>query len=207
MEVQAFENTRWGTKPQQEQFRHTAALKLIKGGLVLDVGCGDGFFLSLLKKAGLEAEGIDISDIAVAHARDRGLTARQGDFAREPLPFKDHSFSTVVALDVLEHVYDPLRVLEEMKRVTAGTIIISVPNFSSLPSRLQTLLGKVPENNRPHKGHIYWFNWLVLSALLQKSGLTLLRTRINAPWGLTFLGRIFPNLFALSYVIETKPHA
>jgi methionine biosynthesis protein MetW len=201
MEVQSFENTRWGTKPQQEQFRHTAALKLIQEGPVLDVGCGDGFFLSLLKKSGMEAEGIDISDIAVAHVQDRGLIARQGDFAHEPLPFKDHSFSTVVALDVLEHVYDPLRLLEEMKRVTKGTVIISVPNFSSLPSRLQTLLGKVPENNRPHKGHIYWFNWPVLNTLLHASGLKVESCATNAPWSLTFLARLWPNLFALSFVV------
>lgn len=210
MSVQHFENTRWSTHSQKPEFRHRAALELIQKGPVLDVGCGDGLFLSLCRGKGIDARGVDFSNVAVSHCREQGLKAEQVDVTLGSLPFSDREFPTVVALDVLEHVYDPSPLIAEMKRISSGSVIIGVPNFSSLPARLQTLFGRVPENNRPNKGHIYWFNYSVLRALVEKNGLHITELRVNAPWEgaplLSFitrsLARFFPNLFALSFVVE-----
>lgn len=209
MDVQTFENIRWSEKPQRAEFRHRAAVGLVPKGTALDVGCGDGLLLMMLGQKGVVAKGIDLSDVAVAQCKAKGLTALQGDFTKDPLPFADRSFDTVIALDVLEHVYDPEAVLKEMIRVSSKNIIIGVPNFSSLPARLQTLFGKVPENNHPHKGHIYWFNWMVLTTLVRKNNLRIIELRVNAPWervpvvGMMTksLACAFSNLFALSFVI------
>jgi len=54
-------------------------------------------------------------------------------------------------LDILEHLYYPKALLLEASRV-ADKVIFSVPNFSSLPARMQTLFGLVPENNTAKKG-------------------------------------------------------
>src|ERR1043166_2084581 len=91
--------------------------------------------------------GLDISEQAVQKCKTAGLDARVFDFAGQPLPFQDRSFDSVVALDVLEHLYDPAQVLREAFRVSRKRVIVSVPNFNSLPARLQVLLGRVPENN------------------------------------------------------------
>lgn len=212
MSVQDFENKRWGAYRQKKEFRHSAALALASDGPLLDIGCGDGLFLSLCKEKGIEAEGVDVSDTAVAHCAAQGLQATRADLLSHPLPFKDGTFHTVVALDVLEHVYTPETLLAEMKRVSAKNLVIGVPNFSSLPARLQTLFGKVPENNRPHKGHVYWFNWPVLKNLTEKHELRIVARRMNAPWStkplvgslLEWCAGMWPNLFALSFVITCE---
>lgn len=210
MSTKAFEDTRWSTTPQKKEFRHECALLLTQEGPVLDVGCGDGLMLASYKERGIEAEGIDLSDVAVRLCLEKGLKATQGDFTTTPLPFRDDTFHTVIALDVLEHVYNPEYVLGEIARVTNTSAIISVPNFSSLPARLQVLFGRVPENNRPNKGHVYWFTWSVLNALLAKHSLQLDVVAVNTPWErypavggvMKWLGNIFPSFFALSFVVQ-----
>lgn len=212
MNVKAFENERWSTKKQSPEFRHGAAVRLVQKAPALDVGCGDGLFLSMLKKKNIKAEGIDLSEEAVARCHEQGLSAVVGDFA-EALPYADDSFATVVALDVLEHLYAPEKLLQEMKRVSSANLLIAVPNFSSLPARIQTALGKVPENNRPNKGHIYWFNWHTLRRMLKSHNLVITSLAVNAPWERVpllgaiskSLARLFPNLFALSFVVVCSP--
>lgn len=60
------------------------------------------------------------------------------------LPFPDGSFDLVVCKDILEHVLEPLAVLNEARRVLRdnGAIVISVPNHFYWPMRLRVLLGK-----------------------------------------------------------------
>lgn len=210
MDVRTFENRRWSEARQKAQFRHRAALSLVAGGTVLDVGCGDGLLMRMLRGKGIQdVSGVDISDVAAAQCRADGFSVAVADIASEPLPFADGSFSCVVILDVLEHVYDPETLLRECARVASTSVIIGAPNFSSLPSRLQVLAGRVPENNAPHKGHVYWFSWPVLEALLTKCGLTPVGVRFNAPWEripvigriTSMLARMRPAIFALSFVV------
>ena len=212
MNTKDFEDKRWSAFKQKIEFRHRAALSLLPHGEVLDIGCGDGLLLRLLREKGIAARGIDLSEAAVAICCADGLEVTAHDFTVKPLPLPDHSIEYVVALDVLEHVYDPAAILAEMARVASAAVIIGVPNFSSLPARLQVLAGRVPENNRPNKGHIYWFNWRVVSALAAKCGLHIAEMRVNAPWermpiidgAMHQFAEWFPNLFALSFVVRLE---
>jgi methionine biosynthesis protein MetW len=212
MSTQDFEDNRWTTTPQKKEFRHTTALELTPLGTVLDVGCGDGLLLEMYAEKDIRAEGVDISNVAVEVCHKKGFTATKNDFTSEPLPFGDGSFDTVVALDVLEHVYSPEKVLSEMNRVAKTSIVISVPNFGSLPARIQVLLGRVPENNAPNKGHLYWFTWKVLTELLAQEHLVIEEGRFNTTWeqvpvlGLITkaLARMYPSMFALSFVVRCR---
>jgi methionine biosynthesis protein MetW len=203
MDAQTFENARWQSSDQKVQFRHHASLNLISEGTVLDVGCGDGLFLNMLKEKGIDARGVDFSGEAIQKCATKGVQASKHDLS-EPLPFPDGTFDWVVALDVLEHQYDPLSLLKEMTRVSRRNVIVGVPNFSSLPARLQTLSGMVPENNKPHKGHVYWFNYSVLLGLAAKARLEITKCAMNTFRPATVFGgtfpNLFPNLFALSFV-------
>jgi len=117
----------------------------------------------------------------------------------------------VVLLDVLEHLYQPPNILQEARRV-AKEVVVAVPNFNSLPARLQTLLGRVPENNLAKKGHIYWFNLDVLQKMLKETGWQIMETKNNTFFEryfllkniFRFLAEVFPNLIALSFVIKAK---
>jgi methionine biosynthesis protein MetW len=208
--VKAFEDDRWSTRGSVLGFRHTAALQVIGEGSVLDLGCGDGILLSRLGKKNPGSCGLDISPEAVKRCAAQGIAAEVFDFSAEALPFPDASFDYVVMLDVLEHVYDPARLLSEAARVSRASLIISVPNFNSLPARIQVLVGRVPENNTPRKGHIYWFNYRVLRGILDGAHLTILSMKANTVYGSVpilgtvtrFLCGAFPDLFALSFVIR-----
>lgn len=212
MSTELFENHRWSTTPQKKEFRHDMALELAPKGIALDVGCGDGLLLQMLSEKGIEVQGVDISDVAVDVCTQKGFTVSKSDFTTDALPFGDGTFDTVIALDVLEHVYNPEKLLAEMDRVAKSAIVISVPNFASFPARMQVLLGKVPENNKPNKGHLYWFTWKVLKDLLAREHLIIHEARFNTVWqNVPILGLIMrkmavwcPSLFALSFVISTK---
>src|ERR687890_36517 len=99
---------------------------------ILDVGCGTGANLLMLSKYG-EAEGVDISEDALAFCRERGLDkVKLG--AAEELPYEDGSFDLVTALDVVEHMDDDLGGLKEMRRVLrpGGRVLLFVPTFMFL---------------------------------------------------------------------------
>lgn len=211
MNVKQFENNRWLRDDQAICFRHEAALDMIDSGTVLDLGSGDGLFLLLLKQKGISGQGLDISEEGVAKTRAKGIEASAFDF-NDKIPFQDNTFDTVVMLDLLEHLYAPEKLLGEAIRVSKKSLVISVPNFSSLPARLQTFLGNVPENNCPNKGHIFWFNYFTLKKLINDSGLHVVEMQVNTFWQNYFLvgvlsrslARVLPSLFALSFVVKLK---
>lgn len=98
------------------------------GKRVLDLGCATGDYCLELSKLGYECVGADINEVYVATARKKGVNAV---VSGESLPFEDDSFDTVVMFEVLEHVQDPEQLLREAKRVSAGNILITVPDCGS----------------------------------------------------------------------------
>jgi SAM-dependent methyltransferase len=99
---------------------------------ILDVGCGTGANLILLSKYG-DADGVDISEDALAFCRERGLD-KVTLGAGEELPYEDNTFDLVTALDVVEHMDDDLAGLTEMRRVLrpGGRVLLFVPTFMFL---------------------------------------------------------------------------
>lgn len=214
-----FEEGRWDKKDQKLAFRHEAALEIIRGvqtKSVLDVGCGDGVFEDLLlaQHTGITCAGVDLSEVAIRKAKSKQLPAifEVADVMARGLPYKDCTYETVVALDVLEHVFAPVQLVREMGRVASRDLIVAVPNFSSLPARIQTLFGKVPENNLPHKGHVFWFNWDVLQEVIHEAGYEVSEIKMNYYLGsrpiigslARFAGKYIPNLLALSFVARLR---
>ncbi len=99
---------------------------------ILDVGCGTGANLLMLSQYG-DAEGVDISEDALAFCRERGLDKVKLGPA-EGLPYQDATFDLVTALDVVEHMDDDLAGLSEMRRVLrpGGRVLLFVPTFMFL---------------------------------------------------------------------------
>ena len=100
-------------------------------GRVLDVGCGDGFGIYLMKSnANIESVvGLDICKEAIERAKVKlnGLAPELIVAPAESLPFPDKSFDSIHCGQTLEHVKDDKRVIEEIRRVTKGIAVISVP--------------------------------------------------------------------------------
>jgi len=206
-----FENEYWAKMDQGICFRHKTAFELIDKGLVLDLGCGDGLFLKMLKNKGIKGIGIEVSEVAIEKARAKELDIKKFDFTINKLPFPDNFFETVVLLDVLEHLYQPKKVLKEVHRVSRN-LLISVPNFNSLPARIQMLLGKIPENNKHRQGHIYWMSYSIIKDLLKESLFSIEEMKVNSFFSwvpviknlMQFLAKIKPSIFALNFVIKAR---
>jgi len=215
-QFQTFEEQRWAKGDQTMQFRHRVTLSLIpEGARILDIGCGDGLLLQQVQKEkSVTGAGIDLSTIAIEKAKQKtfNLDLRCLDLITQKIPYDDNSFDVLIALDVLEHLLIPENLLLEMRRVNKKSVIVGVSNFSSLPARLQCMLGKVPENNKSNKGHMYWFNWQELNNMIEKTKLSIKDIRTNYQlmhlpvFGsiLGVLARFMPNIFALSFVLSLE---
>ncbi len=104
-----------------------------RGGKLLDVGCGRGQFVRSAQEAGFEASGIDVSQRAIAYARDRfGVEAQVLDL--HDLARSGKTFDVVTMWHVLEHFVDPFDVLRTVRTMLApdGLCVVEVPNLHSL---------------------------------------------------------------------------
>lgn len=115
----------------EHQVRYRFAATVAEGARVLDAGCGVGWGSLLLLQAGAAAvTGLDVSDEALADAVHRAPDVRfvRGDL--QELPFGDSEFDLVACFEAIEHVTDPYRVLDELRRVLApaGVLMVSSPN-------------------------------------------------------------------------------
>ena len=144
------------------QWKHNVAAELVASEPVVDIGCGSGLLLELLRQRGFRSLlGCDISSSSSKLLKEKELDTLLCD-ANRPLPFVSDSFATATLVDVLEHSFDPERVLAEAARV-AREVVVVVPNFNSVVARVQVAMGRVPENNTPRKRHVYWFNYETLA--------------------------------------------
>jgi SAM-dependent methyltransferase len=111
---------------------------------ILDIGCGAGSVSGELVRRGHEVYGIDIMTEAVDRAQKRGILAEVYDVNNLPLPFKDGGFDCILALDILEHLFDPLSLLREIKRILSGQgyAIVFLPLHFDIRQRLRILTGK-----------------------------------------------------------------
>jgi SAM-dependent methyltransferase len=102
---------------------------------ILDVGCGDGFHLRLLRDFGTPTwtlEGIDASEHAVNAAQRAGLNVRHGRVERAGLPQGHYDLALLIA--TIEHVSDPVGVLTAVRELLrpGGRVVIVTDNTDTL---------------------------------------------------------------------------
>jgi GT2 family glycosyltransferase/SAM-dependent methyltransferase len=117
----------------EHMHRYLWASRLVRGRRVLDLASGEGFGAAILAAEAASVLGIELDQSTVDHsalnyASDR-IEFRQGD-ARDLSSLQDGSFGAVIAFEMIEHVADQKRVLEEVARVLKpdGLLVISTPD-------------------------------------------------------------------------------
>ncbi len=142
------------------------------GRPLLDVGCYTGVFVEIAAGHGWDAWGVEPSRWAVEQAQARGLHVVQGTLETADLP--QATFDVVTMWDVIEHVTDPLRTLQQAYRllkpgglVVVHTIDIESPFARLMGARWPWLM----------EMHIYYFSRRTLRAMLEKCGFQVLSDR------------------------------
>jgi SAM-dependent methyltransferase len=148
------------------EHRLAVVAPLARPGRWLEVGCATGQFLEAATRAGMQAEGLDVSPGAVARARERGLAARLArveDFAPAA------PYDTIAAFDVIEHLLDPRAFLDRLRGwlVPGGTLVLTLPDVGSLYPRL--LMRRHWFYYLP-SDHLYYFNPRTITRLLGEHG-------------------------------------
>ena len=125
----------------------------LEGAWILDVGCGIGTYVRRFRDLTPHAFGVDVSAERLAEAKLPGLAAAKG----EHLPFRDGSFDVLVFNEVIEHVEDDRRTLEDAMRVLrpGGHVVIYAPN-RLYPFETHGIYLR----GRYHFGNVPFVNWL-----------------------------------------------
>lgn len=157
-------------------------------GRVLDIGCGAGGFGRTLleERPGTELVGVEAEPAMARAAQAAGYSdVVAGPFPDAAAGLQDHSFDTVLMLDVLEHMFDPAEALTAVQRLLApgGRVIASIPNARHFRVWLP-LLSKgrwdYTDSGLMDRTHIRWFTRQTMVEMFEQCGWTVGRcTGIN----------------------------
>jgi 2-polyprenyl-6-hydroxyphenyl methylase/3-demethylubiquinone-9 3-methyltransferase len=152
-----------------------------KGAVTLDVGCGGGLLAEEFARLGCRVTGVDPSEpslaTARAHAARSGLVIDYRPGVGEALPFEDQSFDIVYCCDVLEHVADVDRTIEEIARVLrpGGVFLYDTVNRTLLTKLIAIKLAQEWRATRFLPPHLHDWNRFIrpeeLRAVLERHGL------------------------------------
>jgi SAM-dependent methyltransferase len=192
--------------------REKIVLQLLPPGQplrVLDIGCGSGRFLRIMKDLGHDAIGLEISAAAVEAANQSGVKAVVGNA-------ESH-----VGLDDVGRDFDVITNLAPLLK-PGGCFIVSVPNVGCFTARWQILRGRFPSEPSGifDSGHIRWFTRSNLEAYVAKAGNLSLGACtangvpiFNLPgyWRIkhahdllfTYLARAWPSVFGYQLIFKT----
>lgn len=106
-------------------------IRRFAGKTVLDMGCGGGAYMESLEQEGYACKGIEIKREYVEYCRVKGLDVVQMD--AEEVGFAQASFDTVIMIEVLEYLEQPLRALRRAFHMARKNVLVSVPNINVLP--------------------------------------------------------------------------
>ncbi|TXH00698.1 MAG: class I SAM-dependent methyltransferase [Candidatus Moraniibacteriota bacterium] len=111
--------------------------KLKRKTKVLDVGCAGGAFLRAAQQVGITPVGVEPSRWLSDYARrEHGLDVRSGTLAEQN--FNKESFDLITLWDVIEHLSNPGRELNHIKKLLKpdGILVVNYPDFASLPAKI-----------------------------------------------------------------------
>ncbi|HOY32839.1 MAG TPA: class I SAM-dependent methyltransferase [Bacteroidales bacterium] len=153
---------------QFEQFAHRYSLENKK---IIEIGCGRGEYLSLMKKFIAQAYGIEYSPVSVNLCKESGLKVQQGYIDAEKFILQDAPFNAFFILSFLEHMPDINTALRGIAHnLTDDAVgLIEVPNFDMILRK--NLFSEFISD------HLFYFTAETLSSLLAVNGFQVLECK------------------------------
>ena len=167
----------WRARRRVRQMR-----RYVRGGRWLDIGCSACFILEAARTAGFEVYGSDVDPTGLEYGRrEFGLVNLHHGFFEEA-GCQPGFFDVITLYDVIEHVADLNRTVEELARVLApdGIIEVWTPDVGHWrrPQPLQSWNAIMPSK------HLYYFDQHTLDRLVSRHGLRIIRRRLTWKPGL-----------------------
>jgi len=148
--------------------------RFTKLGKILDIGCGRGLFLDVMRRGGWDTIGTELNDETSSYAvKVYDLKILSGDIIQHQLPAE--SLNAININQVLEHLKNPHKVIKECYRLLRrdGVLVVSVPDLRSQ----QFVIGKENWFLLDLPFHLFHFTEEGLSNLLQKNNFKIKRIK------------------------------
>jgi ubiquinone/menaquinone biosynthesis C-methylase UbiE len=139
--------------------------------------------------------GVDINDVVLKKAADKGVKVFKADLNNDPLPFKDGFFDVVLMEEVIEHLVNPDNAVKEAYRIlkAGGLYLVSTPNLAWWLNRLALLFGYQPywsecstmynvgkfkrDIKQSLSGHLRLYTYKALKQLLELHGFRVIASK------------------------------
>jgi len=137
-----------------------------QNGKLLDIGCGTGEYLSMLKEMGWRVSGIEIGKAASNYAKARGLDVINADF--QEIREQKERFDAITMWHSLEHFSQPAQVIRKARKLLKddGVLLIGIPNHDSL----DRILFKDCWNGFEIPLHLYHFSPKSIRLMMKLNG-------------------------------------
>lgn len=163
----------------------------IENGKIMDLGCGTGDTLLLLRDLGWNTFGIEMDGNAIGNARKRGLENVKLGTYEALAQYPDNYFDVIRLYHVIEHVDNPSLCLNLIKKKLkkGGELIMGTPNAESLVSKLFKSLWYNLDSPR----HLFIFSPVTLRKLVEKQGFVAKKIEFGSAGGIVGSIQYFIN--------------
>lgn len=155
-----------------------------KAGKVLDAGCYKGDVCAKIRDLGFESYGVDAVKENIKEAKKKypNIDFRVGELG-QTLPYKDNFFDIIWAGDVIEHVYDTIKLFSDFNRILkpGGFLIVSTP-MHNVWKMLAITFVDLHRHFHPEHKHVRFYTIKNFRMILHKYGFRILKEH--------YLGRI-----------------
>jgi len=168
---------------------------------LLDVGCGNGQFMSVAVKFGWKVEGVDTSNFLVNYVKEKlNYVCKHGDFLK--IKLKKH-YDIVTLNQVIEHFTNPKKLINNSYKALKknGLIYIATPNILSSAAKFR----KIEFDYLIPPEHLCFFNERTLVKILEDEGFKVLEVHT---WSYSFdLAGIVKSIFKKDHKVNFKKDA
>lgn len=183
-------------------------------GTIAELGCGNGDKLIYAKDAFdfASGAGIDLCFEKKIVSSDGGCKFYTANL-NNAWPLENEGVDVLIAMMLLEHLFDPFECFREIKRVLSpsGRAFVNLPLVTSVKNRLRLLFGRIPVTSVPYlrwqpEGHwdgfhLHYFNLSSIYDLAASSGLKI--SRLSSVGRLSKVKNVLPGCFVMKSALSS----